>query len=62
MLKHPFFREQKYYRAIMATTEMSEEEFERVLEMVKMNVDMNGLEQLDALVIVLEEMGVNLNE
>lgn len=49
-------RVHQWYRAIMATTEMSEEEFERVLEMVRMNVDMNGLEQLDALVIVLEEM------
>jgi len=49
-------RVHKWYRAIMATTEMTEEEFERVLEMVRMNVDMNGLEQLDALVIVLEEM------
>jgi len=49
-------RVHQWYRAIMATTEMTEDEFERVLEMVKMNVDMNGLEQLDALVIVLEEM------
>ena len=49
-------RVHKWYRAIMATTEMTEEEFERVLEMVRMNVDMNGLEQLDALVIVLEQM------
>lgn len=53
-------KEDVWARAINLTMEMKEEEFEQLMELVKMNKDFHGLNELDALVIVLEQNGYSV--
>jgi hypothetical protein len=52
--------DEKYFKAISYTTKLGDKDFEQIMDLVGMNVAMNGVTEAQALILVLEQMGIEL--